>query len=411
MNKKKIINDPVYGFITIPSDLLFDLIEHPYFQRLRRIQQMGLASLVYPGAQHTRFHHALGAMHLMGVALHTLRQKGHDIAEAELDAAQAAILLHDIGHGPFSHVLEDTLLAGVAHERLSRLFIEQLNADMGGALDLALRIFTNTYERPFFHQLVASQLDTDRLDYLKRDSYFTGVTEGNVGASRLLKMLEIRDQELVIEEKAIYSIESFLNARRVMYWQAYLHKGGVSAEQLLVQIIRRARHLYRQGADLFATPALLFFLRQAITADQLGTRPEVLTYFAQLDDHDIWASVKVWRHHPDPLLAFLSSSLLDRRLFRIHLSQQPVAPARRDGLARQIVQHYDFGADTLDYLLLSGTVSNAAYLPHAQTIRVLTKSGQIIEAADASDLPHIQSMSTVVRKCFLCWPKALHLPD
>ena len=407
MNKRKIINDPVYGFITIPTELLYELIQHPYVQRLRRIRQLGLTDLVYPGALHTRFHHALGAMHLMGVALENLQRKGTLIWDVEREAAQVAMLLHDVGHGPFSHVLEHSILGHIPHERVSLLIMEHLDRQFDGALQLAIQMFTGRYERPFFHQLTSSQLDVDRLDYLKRDCYFTGVLEGSIGAGRILKMIDVRAGELVVEEKGIYTIESFLNARRVMYWQVYLHKATVSAEQMLVQLIRRARTLALDGEVLFASPALRRFLYAQVSWEQLSGQSDFLEAFACLDDFDLWASIKVWTHHPDRLLAWLSRGLTDRRLFQVRLSNVPFDEEVVAGLRQKIGRQMGLSGDEIDYVLLHGSVRNAAYMPTGTAIRVLTKSGAVVDIVEASDLRNLRAFGEVVEKHFLCWPQEI----
>jgi HD superfamily phosphohydrolase len=409
LNKKKIFNDPVYGFVTIPCDLVFDIIEHPYFQRLRRIRQLGMTDFVYPGALHTRFHHAIGAMHLMGIALQTLQGKGHDISTQECEAAQIAILLHDIGHGPFSHALENSIMHGIHHEKLSVMIMHQLNKEFNGALDLAIKIFTNTYERTFFHQLVSSQLDTDRIDYLKRDSFFTGVSEGSIGASRILRMLEIRDNKLVVEEKGIYSIENFLNARRLMYWQVYLHKTTVSAEQMLIQTIRRARYLSQQGEKLSTCEPLCLFLQNQVNLTDFQNDPLYLKSFIRLDDHDIMAAVKAWTSHPDKVLSFLSNNLINRKLFRIQLSTSKFEADYVKALKQKVVKEYGLSNNEADYLFLNGHISNAAYILSGQTINILTKRGEVIDVAKASDLPNIKAMSKIVKKYYLCWPKNISL--
>jgi HD superfamily phosphohydrolase len=409
LNKKKIFNDPVYGFVTIPCDLVFDIIEHPSFQRLRRIRQLGMTDFVYPGALHTRFHHAIGAMHLMGIALQTLQGKGHDISTQECEAAQIAILLHDIGHGPFSHALENSIMNGIHHEKLSVMIMHQLNKEFNGALDLAIKIFTNTYERTFFHQLVSSQLDTDRIDYLKRDSFFTGVSEGSIGASRILKMLEIRDNKLVVEEKGIYSIENFLNARRLMYWQVYLHKTTVSAEQMLIQTIRRARYLSQQGEKPAACEQLCLFLQNQVNLTDFQNDPLYLKSFTRLDDHDIMAAVKAWTYHPDKVLSFLSNSLINRKLFKIQLSNSKFGANFVKELKQKVIKEYSLSSNEADYLFLNGHISNAAYILSGQTINILTKRGEVIDVAKASDLPNIKAMSKIVKKYYLCWPKNISL--
>ena len=405
LNKRKVFNDPVYGFINVSSDLIFDLIEHPYLQRLRRIRQLGLTDLVYPGALHTRFHHALGAMHLMQNTVDSLRNKGQAITDDECEALLVAILLHDIGHGPFSHALEFVLLPGVGHEYLSRLIIERLRDQFGGAISLAYRIFTDHYERRFFHQLVSSQLDIDRLDYLKRDCFYTGVSEGEIGADRIIKMLDVRDDRIVVEEKGIYSIENFLNARRLMYWQVYLHKTSVSAEKMLVSAIERAKWLLTQGESVPAPPPLTLLLMQCITREELTHRPDYLDEYLQLDDYDIWSALKQWRYHPDRVLATLSDRLLARKLFRIELSNEPFPAEKVDTLRGTVTHDLDLEAAEVDYFLMHGTISNAAYLSGKQKIHILTKQGKIFDVAQASDLPNIKAMSRIVKKYYLCWPK------
>src|SRR3990170_2393779 len=327
MIKRKIINDPVYGFITIPSELIADIISHPYFQRLRHIKQLGLTDYVYPGALHTRFQHALGAMHLMGKVLDNLRTKGIEISNEECEASQIAILLHDIGHGPFSHTLEEVLLSGIKHESLSYLFIDKLNDEFNGALRLTIEIFRNTYQRKFFHQLISSQLDIDRLDYLTRDCFFTGVLEGTIGVDRIIAMLIVHRDQLVVEEKGIYSIENFLNARRLMYWQVYLHKTSVSAERMLVNIIRRAQVLVRADEALPASDTLRKFLQKQMTLNDFRENESTLASFGRLDDNDIWGALKFWQHHSDTILAMLSKMLLERNLFKVKLSLEPIKKA------------------------------------------------------------------------------------
>ncbi len=405
MNKKKIFNDPVYGFITISSDLVFDIIEHPYFQRLRRIKQLGLTDFVYPGALHTRFHHAMGAMHLMSTTLDNLRSKGHEISNEEYEASQIAILLHDIGHGPFSHALEFSLLKGIRHEHLSLQLMHYFNQVFNGQLSLTIKIFTNQYERRFFHQLVSSQLDIDRLDYLQRDSLFTGVSEGTIGADRIIKMLDIKDDQIVVEEKGIYSIENFLSARRLMYWQVYLHKATVSAEKMLIMLIRRAKYLVSQGQEVFATPSLQVFLTQDITLDDFRQNPDHLKAFATLDDYDIWAAVKFWSHHPDRILASLSAMLLERRLFKVILSNSSFDDALLEEIRQKISSAYNIQAEEVEYFMACGSMSNAAYIAGGQNINIMTKKGKVMDVAKASDLPNIKAMSKIVKKYYICCPK------
>lgn len=408
-NKKKILNDPVYGFITIPSELLFDLVEHPYFQRLRRIKQLGLSEYVYPGALHTRFHHALGAMHLMGQAMSTLMSKGHSISADECEAAQMAILLHDIGHGPFSHVLECCLLEGVSHEEISLMLMHDLNRQFGGALSLAIQMFEGTYERPFFHQLISSQLDMDRMDYLNRDGYYTGVAEGAIGAERIIKMLDLVDDQLVVEAKGILSVENFLNARRLMYWQVYLHKTSICCESMLIQILRRARFLLRQDESLghqtvYAPPAFRVFLRGEVSLADFQTNPSYLNAFTSLDDFDVWACVKQWALHEDRVLSQLCQMLLNRRLFKIMLSTEPFSGELVHELEEQL-RRLGLTDDMLSYFLVEGQATNAAYLPSGDRIAIKLKSGQVIDIADASDLSNVRVLTNIVRRYYVCWAK------
>ncbi len=409
MNKKKIINDPVYGFIAIPGDLIYDLIQHPYFQRLRYIKQLGLSDLVYPGAHHTRFHHALGAMHLMGRVLKTLQQKGVEISEAEAEAAQVAILLHDIGHGPFSHALEETLLKEVKHESISYLFMRELNTRFNGALDLAIQFFRNSYPRKFFHQLISSQLDIDRLDYLTRDSFFTGVMEGTIGVDRIVAMLNVHNDELVVEEKGIYSIENFLHARRLMYWQVYLHKTALSGERMLVNIIRRAQYLLQAGETLPASEALTCLLKKDYLIEDFTHNKELLDLFGQLDDHDIWGAIKLWRNHADAILCGLCNRLVQRELFQIVLSGNPIKKIEVEKVRQEIGQVYGILQKDTQYLYSYGTVSNEAYISGGKSINILTRSGVVLDIAHASDLPSIKAISKIVEKNYLCWPKNVSL--
>jgi HD superfamily phosphohydrolase len=409
LNKKKIINDPVYGFIAIPGELIYDLIQHPYFQRLRYIKQLGLSDLVYPGAHHTRFHHALGAMHLMGRVLKTLQQKGVEISDAEAEAAQIAILLHDIGHGPFSHALEETLLKEVNHESISYLFMRELNTRFNGALDLALQFFRNSYPRKFFHQLVSSQLDIDRLDYLTRDSFFTGVMEGTIGVDRIVAMLNVHNDQLVVEEKGIYSIENFLHARRLMYWQVYLHKTALSAERMLVNIIKRAQYLLQAGEYLPASEALTCLLKKDYRIEDFTNDKELLDLFGQLDDHDIWGAIKLWRNLPDAILSGLCNRLLQRELFQIVISANPIKKSEVVKLRQEISQVFGVLQKDTQYLYSYGTVSNEAYISGGKSINILTRNGDVLDIAHASDLPSIKAISKIVEKNYLCWPKNISL--
>ena len=405
INKNKILNDPVFGFITIPNDLIFDIIEHPYFQRLRRIKQLGLTNLVYPGALHTRFHHALGAMHLMQLTLKNLSSKGVDISDEEFNASLIAILLHDVGHGPFSHTLEFSLLNGISHEEISLAFLHKLNADYQGRLDLAIKIFQGSYERKFFHQLVSSQLDIDRIDYLRRDSFFTGVSEGTIGSERIIKMLDVRDDQIVVEEKGIYSIENFLNARRLMYWQVYLHKTSVSAEEMLIQLVKRARYLTQQGVSVLATPALSIFLERTISKDDFKEDADILDVFALLDDSDIWGSMKYWMNHNDFVLSTLSKMILGRKIFKIEMSNAAFSKAQIENIQDKTLNHFNLSKMEAKSFVGRGKISNEAYISSGQKINILTKSGELIDIAKATELPNITAMSKIVSKYYLCWPK------
>lgn len=409
MNKRKIINDPVYGFISIPNELVFDLIEHPYVQRLRHIKQLGLTDLVYPGALHTRFHHALGALYLMGRVLETLRSKGVSISDDEFEAAQVAILLHDIGHGPFSHALEETLIQGVRHESLSYLLMKELNDLFGGRLELSLKIFRNSYSRKFFHQLVSSQLDIDRLDYLKRDSFFTGVTEGTIGVDRIIAMLDVHKDAIVVEEKGVNSIESFLNARRLMYWQVYLHKTSVSAERMVVNLIRRAQYLAQSGETLGGTDALKLFLNHNFSMEDFKERPGVLHAYGELDDNDIWGAIKLWKNHSDPILSTLCRMILTRNLFQIRLSAEPIGKQQVEKVRAAVSKKFKVLRNDASFLFSHGIVSNEAYVAEGQTINVLMKNGEVMDIAQASDLPSIKAISKIVKKNYLCWPKNVYL--
>ncbi|MFN3839657.1 MAG: HD domain-containing protein [Cyclobacteriaceae bacterium] len=408
LNKKKIINDPVYGFIRIRSELVFDIIEHAWFQRLRHIKQLGLTDLVYPGAQHTRFQHALGAMHLMGRLLDTLRLKGVSISDEEFEAASIAVLLHDIGHGPLSHALEETLLPGIKHESISYVFMNELNRQFNGGLELSLRIFRNSYKRKFFNQLVSSQLDIDRLDYLNRDCFFTGVPEGTIGVERILEVLNVYKDQLVVEEKGIYSIENLLNARRLMYWQVYLHKTTLSAERMVVNLINRARSLVQAGEKLVCSEALMYFLKNTITVDSFKENKSTLEFYGQLDDLDIWTAIKLWQHHNDVILKTLSQMLLQRKLFQIVLSNEPIRKSLLMGVREGVISRYKTFRSDAPYLFSTGLVSNEAYT-EGQKINVLMRSGELVDIAQASDLPSIKAISKIVKKNYLCWPKNVSL--
>ena len=405
LNKRKIINDPIYGFITIPSDLIYDIIEHPYFQRLRRIKQLGLTDLVYPGANHTRFHHALGAMHLMKITLDGLRNKGHFIYDSEYEAALIAILLHDVGHGPFSHTLESALLNNVKHEDISLAIIKHLDQYFQGKLSFAQQVFKNEYPRKFLNQLVASQLDIDRLDYLKRDSFFTGVSEGTIGADRIIKMLNVVNDELVVEEKGIYSIENFLSARRLMYWQVYLHKTTICAEKMLIKVIQRAKELVRAGELDCPNTNLSLFLSSDYSISDFTNNSKVLDSYCSLDDMDVWGAMKLWVNHKDPILKNLCQGIISRKLFQIRLLEKPPSEQHLEELRGLIASQYQL-SDNADYYLATGKVSNAAYIPEGH-INILAKSGQVVDVAEATDLPNIQAMKKIVVKYYVCWPKEI----
>jgi HD superfamily phosphohydrolase len=409
-NKRKIINDPVYGFISIPGDFIFDLIEHPWFQRLRNIKQLGLTSFVYPGANHSRFQHCLGAMHLMDMALRTLRTKGVEISSAEEEAIFCAILLHDAGHGPFSHALENSIITGISHEDLSLLLMRKLNETFNNKLDLAIKIFTGNYPRKFLHELIAGQMDMDRLDYLRRDSFFTGVIEGSVGSDRIIRMLNVIDDSLVIDEKGIYSLEKFLIARRLMYWQVYMHKTVISSESLLVKILKRAKELAGEGQDLWATPALRFFLYNKLGPDDLFKEGKftpglIAANFTRLDDSDILVSTKYWADHSDKILSDLSSRLLKRDLLAIELQNDPFPKERVNKLKTLTAELFGISKELTDYYVFTNAISNLAYTPDATEVKILLKSGKTADISTVSDMFDHKFLSERVTKYFLCYPK------
>ena len=407
-NKKKIVNDPIYGFVGIPDELHFDIIEHPYFQRLRRIKQVSMTNMVYPGANHTRFAHSLGAMHLMRRAIHLLRSKGYEITDGELEAVSLAILLHDSGHGPFSHTLESSIVTGITHEDLSLMMMRHFNKLHEGRLDLAISIFTGEYEKGFLSKLISSQLDVDRIDYLKRDSFFTGVAEGNVNAERLLDMMEVMGNDLAIEAKGIYSVESFLVARRIMYWQVYMHKTVLSAEYMLREILKRAR-LISMHRPLPASPALTFFLRHEGPFDTQTDMDEVLEHFGKLDDYDVMMAVKQWCDDLDFVLSELCKRLVNRRLFRIEISQEPFNSDYIDGILKNIAKHYNLSLYDASFLLLQGISSNHAYHPKKPAINILYKDGTVKDISEASDQLNISVLSQPVVKHFICYPKEIQV--
>jgi HD superfamily phosphohydrolase len=398
----KLFNDPIYGFIPIPNNLIFDLIAHPYFQRLRRISQMGLSYLVYPGAHHTRFHHALGAMHLMQQAIGMLRQKGVQIDQEDAEGLLCAILLHDIGHGPFSHALENELFRGLDHEGLSLRFMEELNTVFEGRLQTGIDIFQKTHPKHFLNQLVSGQIDMDRMDYLKRDSFYTGVAEGNINSERLIAMLSVFEGNLVVEAKGIYSVEKFLMARRFMYWQVYLHKTSLAAEQLLIRIIRRARELYQEGALQCPSPGLSYFL--GLTEDQLDISGDALKTFALLDDVDILAALKSWQQDSEPILAKLCEMILDRKLPTIKIKDAPIAPELIEKKKRQFIKATGLNMEEASHFVFSGEISNQTYSSQTQ-IRILEKNGHVSDIARQSGHLNLGSLSETQTRYYICYPK------
>ncbi len=409
-NKRKIFNDPIYGFITIPSDFIFEIIQHPYFQRLRRIKQLGMAELVYPGAFHSRFQHALGAMHLMNEALNTLQSKGLMIMEVEREAALVAILLHDIGHGPFSHVLEYAILKNVNHEAISELLMEDLNKQFEGKLTLAIEMFKGTYDRSFFHQLISSQLDMDRLDYLNRDSFYTGVAEGNIGAERIIKMLHVIDNQLVVEEKGLLSVENFLVARRLMYWQVYLHKTSICSETMVLKIFERVKDLLSEGIDVEIPAHLRVFIQINISRQDFKNDSSYLQDFVSLDDVDIWYALKSWQNHSDWVLANLSKNIIERNLFKIKIEV---------GLKTEEIQKIILGTlaeknipkELQKYFFKVSQISNSGYASQQANIKILMKNGNILDVSEASDLPTIKAMSNIVKKNYICYANDVYLPS
>ncbi len=405
LNKRKIFNDPVYGFISVPNELIFDLIEHPYFQRLRRIKQLGLTHLVYPGALHTRFQHSLGAMHLMTKAISELKFKGLKITDDEVVGAYIAILLHDIGHGPYSHALEKSIVSGISHEHISKILMDRLNEHFNGKLDIAISIFNNTYKKKFLHKLVSGQFDMDRLDYLKRDSFFSGVSEGIVNYERLLSMLNVVNDNLVIEAKGIYSVEKFITARRLMYWQVYLHKTVLVAEFTLMNVLKRAKQLNMQGVSTFATPALDFFLKNVISIDEFENNNEVVDKFTELDDYDIFTSMKVWKNHSDPVLSYLSSSIVDRRLLKVEMQNEPFEDEYVESIRKNVISRLHLDDNDIDYFVISDKTSNFTYKLGADKIGILYKTDEIVDIAEASDQLNISTLSVPTTKYFICYPK------
>jgi len=402
LNKLKILNDPIYGFIQIPNALIFDIIEHPYFQRLRRITQMGLSNLVFPGANHTRFHHAIGCVHLMQKAVHVLRFKQIEITEEEENALYVAILLHDIGHGAFSHALEHSIVNEISHEEISLKFMKRLNDEFKGKLSLAITIFEGKHPKKFLYQLISSQLDIDRLDYLKRDSFYTGVTEGNISSDRLITMMNVVDNQLVVEKKGIYSVEKFLIARRLMYWQVYLHKTGLVAEMMLVNVLKRAKELTEQNIPLFASSALQFFLTNKISAENFSKK--TLEVFSKLDDYDILLAIKEWANHSDTILRLLSQMIINRDLFRIEIQNKPFAKEYIIKKIKKASEKFNLKSEEGVFFVLSNTIKNQAYSID-KPIKILNKKGRLEDIAKASDQLNLQALTKPVIKYFVCYPK------
>ena len=402
--KRKIINDPVFGFINLPEGILLSLIGHPYLQRLTRIRQLGFSPMVYPGALHTRFQHSLGAYFLTSEAVTHLSAKGNAISPEEAEAVEAAILMHDLGHGPFSHVLEDTLVEGISHEEISLLLMKRINQEMGGALTEAIRIFCDQHPKRFLHQLVSSQLDMDRMDYLRRDSFYTGVIEGNIGSARLIKMLDVRGDHLVVEAKGIYSVENYLTARRLMYWQVYLHKTSVACERMLVKVLKRAKQLARGGERLFASPALRFFLEHAVGRKEFLEQPECVAHFVRLDDSDIWTSLKVWCDHPDFVLSTLSRGLVDRKIFKVEVGSEPVTRQRIEELRQKLLRRFPaLSAEEADFFYDVPGIERNMYNLEDDHIEILYKDGTTRDIAEASDMFNWDVLSKKTKKYFLCY--------
>ena len=406
MNDHKIINDPVFGFIKIPRGLLYDVVQHPLMQRLNRINQLGLASVVYPGARHTRFQHSLGAFHLMSEAIMSLQQKGNFIFDSEAEAVEAAILMHDIGHGPFSHVLENTLISGISHEDISLLMMEQVNRDLDGQLKLAINIFKGEYPKNFLHQLISSQLDMDRLDYLRRDSFYTGVTEGNIGSARIIKMLNVVDDSLVVESKGIYSLENYLTTRRLMYWQVYLHKTAVACEKVLVNTLLRAKDLSRQGRNIFAPPSLRYFLQNEVDTYWFNAHEEALLMYEDLDDNDIWSAMKAWKYSDDKILSTLATDMLDRHIFKVEVNEAPVSEERINDFAVDIADKMGITpSEARRYMMSINTIQKDMYNVDDDSITILYKDGSTKDISEASELLNVQLLSKKIRKYYLCYQR------
>lgn len=405
MNDSKIINDPVFGFIKIPRGLLYNIVKHPLMQRLTRIKQLGLASVVYPAAQHTRFQHSLGAFHLMSEAILSLQQKGNFIFDSEAEAVEAAILMHDIGHGPLSHVLENTLINGITHEEISLLMMEQINEEMNGELNLAMKIFKDEYPKHFLHQLISSQLDMDRLDYLRRDSFFTGVNEGNIGSARIIKMLDVVDDKLVVDSKGIYSIENYLTSRRLMYWSVYLHKTAVAYEKVLINLLTRAKQLAQQGKDIFAPPQLRFFLYNKVESKDFTLGSEALRNYELLDDNDLWSSIKVWAQNDDKILSILAGDMINRNIFKVEIHENHIDEETISALQNKLAEEAGVSIEEAQYLFSVSRIQKDMYDVNDDQISILYKDGTIKDITDASDLLNVSLLSKKIRKYYLCYQR------
>ncbi len=405
MNDSKIINDPVFGFIKIPRGLLYNIVKHPLMQRLTRIKQLGLASVVYPAAQHTRFQHSLGAFHLMSEAILSLQQKGNFIFDSEAEAVEAAILMHDIGHGPLSHVLENTLINGITHEEISLLMMEQINEEMNGELNLAMKIFKDEYPKHFLHQLISSQLDMDRLDYLRRDSFFTGVNEGNIGSARIIKMLDVVDDKLVVDSKGIYSIENYLTSRRLMYWSVYLHKTAVAFEKVLINLLTRAKQLAQQGKDIFAPPQLRFFLYNNVESKDFTLGSEALRNYELLDDNDLWSSIKVWAQNDDKILSILAGDMINRNIFKVEIHENHIDEETISALQNKLAKEAGVSIEEAQYLFSVSRIQKDMYDVNDDQISILYKDGTIKDITDASDLLNVSLLSKKIRKYYLCYQR------
>jgi len=401
--KLKILNDPIYGFITIPNERIFQIIEHPYFQRLRRISQMGLSYLVYPGAHHTRFHHALGCVHLMQKAVRILKYKGVEISEEEEEALLIAILMHDIGHGPFSHAMEHSLVEGVDHETISLLFMEEMNLKFNQSLTLAIKIFKGSYERKFMNQLISSQMDMDRLDYLKRDSFYTGAVEGNINSERLITMLNVVNDELVVEEKGIYSVEKFLIGRRLMYWQVYLHKTSLVAEQLLIRVLKRAKELIEKGESLHASSSLMYFLENKVTREKFDNK--TLEMFSRLDDNDVISAMKDWMYSDDFVLSNLSEMIINRNLLKVKIKKKKPSREKLEKRSSALQKKYNISKKEAAYFVFEGEIANLAYKKEKDNINILHENGKINDVVKVSDQFNLKALTNTVTKYYMCYPK------